>query len=579
MTVMTDTRTETPTAAAAAEPPTFEKPAPGTWTLDASHCERPLPRFTEGVFEASFGRGFRDGLAAYGALLETIEAAAVNGFLYTCVRPLGAPPEAKGPPPKPIFKLLTWLHPELRRRNRRAEAAFDEKLWRTERARYLDEWAHDIQQRVEALLGVDLAALDDDDLAGHLASCRALLLDDTYVHHRVNCTRVVPVGDLMAHAVEWTGASREEVLEALRGASPYSEEGLAELAALAARVQEDDAFRALVASGTDAEATIAALEADDGPVGDAMRRWTSRVGHRPTGFSPGYPSLRESPISLLGALRESLSQATRDDAEEAGRAAAARLRARVPEAHRATFDALLEEARSVYFIRDHSCNMSLDVFGLARHALLEAGRRLAARGAIDAADHALDLTLEELRAMLGDGGAGPGAGALRARVHWRETARAEDVPERLGPVAGGPPPDEWLPPAAARLQRALQIYVSAMFDEVEADAARGPVVKGLAASGGKARGTARLVLDPGDFERVRKGDVLVTRVTTPTYNVLLPLLAGVVTDRGGVLSHPAIVSREYGIPGVVGTRVATQVIADGATVEIDGDAGTVTVIG
>jgi pyruvate,water dikinase len=86
------------------------------------------------------------------------------------------------------------------------------------------------------------------------------------------------------------------------------------------------------------------------------------------------------------------------------------------------------------------------------------------------------------------------------------------------------------------------------------------------------------VLTPSDFSKVAQGDVLVARITTPAYNVLLPLLGAVVTDRGGLLSHPAIVSREYGIPGVVGTREATGRIADGVRVRVDGDAGEVTVL-
>ena len=73
-------------------------------------------------------------------------------------------------------------------------------------------------------------------------------------------------------------------------------------------------------------------------------------------------------------------------------------------------------------------------------------------------------------------------------------------------------------------------------------------------------------------------DVLVTEATTEAFNILLPLLGAIVTDSGGLLSHSAIVSREYGIPGVVGTREATDRIPDGARVRVDGDAGTVTVL-
>ena len=79
---------------------------------------------------------------------------------------------------------------------------------------------------------------------------------------------------------------------------------------------------------------------------------------------------------------------------------------------------------------------------------------------------------------------------------------------------------------------------------------------------------------PADFHRLRPGDVLVTRTTSPTYNVVLPLLGAIVTDRGGALSHAAIVSREFGIPGVVGCRDATTRIRDGARVRVDGLSGT-----
>jgi phosphoenolpyruvate synthase/pyruvate phosphate dikinase len=68
-------------------------------------------------------------------------------------------------------------------------------------------------------------------------------------------------------------------------------------------------------------------------------------------------------------------------------------------------------------------------------------------------------------------------------------------------------------------------------------------------------------------------------VTSEAFNILLPLLGGIVTDNGGLLSHAAIVAREYGIPGVVGTREATRLIPDGARVRVNGDAGEVEVLG
>ena len=104
------------------------------------------------------------------------------------------------------------------------------------------------------------------------------------------------------------------------------------------------------------------------------------------------------------------------------------------------------------------------------------------------------------------------------------------------------------------------------------------MLRGLAASTGVYEGTARLIESPTEFGRIVKGDVLVTVSTTEAFNLLLPLLGAIVTDSGGLLSHSAIVAREYGIPGVVGTREATSRILDGARVRVDGNAGEVIVL-
>ena len=83
---------------------------------------------------------------------------------------------------------------------------------------------------------------------------------------------------------------------------------------------------------------------------------------------------------------------------------------------------------------------------------------------------------------------------------------------------------------------------------------------------------------PTDVGRLQPGDVLVASITTPAWTSLFAMASAVVTDIGGPLSHSSIVAREYGIPAVLGTNVATGSIPDGARVRVDGDAGTVTVL-
>ena len=91
-------------------------------------------------------------------------------------------------------------------------------------------------------------------------------------------------------------------------------------------------------------------------------------------------------------------------------------------------------------------------------------------------------------------------------------------------------------------------------------------------------GGARVIDASSDFGRIRDGDILVTRATTAALNVVLPFLRGIVTDRGGLLCHAAVVSREYAIPAVVGTANATSRIADGARIRVDGTSGRVTLL-
>ena len=98
---------------------------------------------------------------------------------------------------------------------------------------------------------------------------------------------------------------------------------------------------------------------------------------------------------------------------------------------------------------------------------------------------------------------------------------------------------------------------------------------GTAASAGSAEGTARVVLDPAGA-RLSAGEILVAPSTDPGWTPLFLTASAVVLEMGGVNSHGAVVAREYGIPAVVGVSRATELIADGQPVRVDGSAGRVT---
>ncbi len=113
------------------------------------------------------------------------------------------------------------------------------------------------------------------------------------------------------------------------------------------------------------------------------------------------------------------------------------------------------------------------------------------------------------------------------------------------------------------------------FQPVSAEDQVGDSLKGVAASPGQVTGTARVLHGPEDFYLMEPGDILVAEITTPAWTPVFAMAAGVVTNVGGPLSHGSIVAREYGVPAVLGTGVATQRIRSGQTITVDGSAGIV----
>jgi len=98
---------------------------------------------------------------------------------------------------------------------------------------------------------------------------------------------------------------------------------------------------------------------------------------------------------------------------------------------------------------------------------------------------------------------------------------------------------------------------------------------GLGASPGVATGVARVIRGPEEFGKLKNGDILVAPLTNPVWTPLFAIAAGVVTEVGGMLSHGAIVAREYGIPAVMGIPGATKLVREGEMVRVDGNKGVV----
>lgn len=194
-----------------------------------------------------------------------------------------------------------------------------------------------------------------------------------------------------------------------------------------------------------------------------------------------------------------------------------------------------------------------------RRLLGELGKRFVVNGALEHANEIYWLVEEEvdkLASMLEHGELLPdhSARASGRKATWREQMK-------LIPPAVLPEKSSW-----TRLFPWSKVDVS------------GNIIKGLGASTGQVTATARLLFSPEDFGRLKQGDVLVAVTTTPAWTPLFTHASAVVTDIGGPLSHSSIVAREYGIPAVLATGVATRRIADGQTISVDGSKGIVEIL-
>lgn len=549
----------------------FTPPGPGTWELDSTHFPRPAAPVTQVIFSRCFPAGMARATARYGLVLDRLAYAAVNGWLYHQARIVAAPPGAPAPP-KLVVQLLARLHPEYRRRAKSAHATFAQSVWREDIARWHEEHKPARRQAHLRLLRAPLARLEDAELLAHIEECLTVYAESTELHGYLSVPAFLAIGDFIVHAKQWTGRSPAELVSALASTSPVSAGDEPERRLLLAALKEDGAARSLLDADQDPGAIIERLRASPGPVGACTGAYLDAVGYRTLNSYDLYePFALEHPFILVAGLRSLLAAPERAGSSGA-EAARERLRDAVPAVHRPAYDAIFAEAERSSSLRDERVLYN-DYWsaGVTRRAFLEAGRRLVERSALARAEHATACTRDELRALLASPKPPPFP-AAEARWSARRSASIAEAPAHLGPPPVPPPPTDWLPAALRRVQRATLACLAAVFEDGPR-AEEGPLVRGISASPGRYEGTARIVNGPAQFARLRVGDVLVARSTSPTYNVVLPMLGALVTDRGGALSHAAIVSREFGIPGVVGCRDATERIPDGARVRVDGSAG------
>lgn len=533
---------------------TWEPPDPGEWEYDSTHQTEPVSASLAALGLPTFKAGFQAAFAPFGLPLSHMEMRLVNGYGYMSAFVHGAPRKSSGkPPPGFVIKALSRIPPSARRRTKLAAAALenDHAMQEVDRWDGLREgWI----ERCLELQDVDLANCADDEVADHVRRTASLFADGYRLHFEL-IGQAIPVGEYMLATEAWGIDSKDAAKAAFHGV----------------RTTEQAHQRLDILVAALGQAEVSSLDAVRQHSSEASAALDEYLRHHGTWLLADdvqNPTVEEHSGVVLGVILQH-REGGPDEQVEIDAALAACRDAVDPSEHAALDKAITRAQRAYAAMDDNSGLLAAWPGGLVHRSQVEASRRLVEHDVLTSATEVWSLSPDEIANLL-EGSSSPSRDEIDRRILLRAAQASLTPPDHLGSPPG-PPPDAGLFPApVAHYVRVFGAFMAAKFG--------GPRQAAIGLGDQPATGRAVVAHTPGDaLERIEPGDILVTSYTTPAYNVVMPMLGGVVTTTGGASCHTAVVARELGISAVVGLTDAFVRIRDGATVTVDPDAATVTV--
>jgi pyruvate,water dikinase len=447
---------------------------------------------------------------------------------------------------------------------------------------FADWWRDRLRPEMErnfAFLEERLGRVDEMDLADV-----ACLLEDAIdihdrhwkIHWMLNFAQLSATLNLRAVMERHHGRVDEQLLGRLQNsASDRNWDSIEALWRMKNEVRDDADLRAAFASDDTAEIARALRDSERGRrfIAERVEPYQREFGwHAVWSHEFIFPTVVEQMEPVLELVRGYLTtdydfptaiEAMRQDIAAASREILEGLEG----AARAEMEAAnAVNLRMAPLTPDHHFYIDQGANAHVRLVLMAVGRKLVELGRLDQPDDVMFLRYNELRGLIGS----ETAIAARELVATRRAER--EAAQRLRPR-------DWIGSATAS-QLAFPYLVNwgypDRFYQQQSEDLRS--ISGLGASPGVVEGVARVVRTVDEFDDVRDGDILVCQMTNPAWVVLFTKIAGLVTDTGGTTSHPAVLAREFGIPAVIGTSVATTRIATGDRVRIDGGTGEVQIL-
>jgi phosphohistidine swiveling domain-containing protein len=439
--------------------------------------------------------------------------------------------------------------------------------------RWRDESLPGYRAVIEQWKGIDLPNASDEEL---LRGVRELATEDAIYWFAA----AVPLGlarvtdaALNRFLKSVSNGSRLTSGTFLRGFPSKAAEAQAQLEDAAREIHGSDTLRELVSNTPASRLLLTLAEHPDGQsVVDDLQRYLDTYGHQIYNLDFAAPTLADDPLPVLLSLKTAVAHPGRDARARQSKLAqerellVARTERSLNPIQRPIFRRLLRWAQRYSPHREEALFYVGAAWPTLRRLAHELGQRLAEAGSLDASDDVFYLKSAELAA----------ASAARANgVSQPELAKLAQERCILHEARKRLEPPVSIPPDGRMKFGPIDM---AMFEPKPRSVSVGPVLEGFAVSPGTATAPASVISSPEDFDKMAPDSILVCTTTTPAWTPLFAQAKGLVTDIGGALAHGSIVAREYGIPAVMGTGVATQRIESGQLVRVDGDRGTVTLV-
>ena len=528
------------------------------WNHDRSHTPNPLTPLDADLWVLVYGQ--IDPAGKSYDMPVSIRSKIFNTYMYVAVSPFG--------PPEQMGEALA-----------RCERRYDVEMGRFD-SLWKNEWLPEIQSHLAWWGAFDLRGASMPDLMAHARETWTRVERLFHLHFLVVLPAYVALSQFDELYRDLFGKeSAFDSFKLLQGLDNKTMESGRALWALSRKALATPEVAAVLAMHEPGGIMDALGQSASGRAfRDEFRVYLETYGQRGDKWGLSHRSWIEDPVPALKNLKDYASQLALDfDADHAALAEErereeASVRERLkgyPVAVRERFEFMLQAAQAGCVLsEDHGFYIDFSGLYRARCVFVEVGRRLAAAGVLRTPDDVFFLTKAE---ALGADRLLQSGGPVQALIAERkaEVKRMEQV--EPPPVIGtdyGPPPDDMIG----------HVLVKFFGGPPPTSDVPGEV-KGHAGSPGKVRGRARVIRSLADAARLQQGDILVTATTAPPWTPLFATAGGIVTDAGGVLSHCAVVAREYRIPAVVGTGGATATIHDGQLIEVDGDTGTVRIVG